>query len=170
MQEFFRKALVALILLLVAFALAAWFCIDQSYLSAALVPKARGGMRWRAVTTTDAVLGGTSTIRILDPGRLSFRFDFRLTRASTKPYVAAEMMFEDRQGNAVPADLSRYTTVTFVAKCAPANSLMFGMSTFDASVSKPGALWTYPSPITFFSCSERGTPVSLDAQSLSWTQ
>jgi len=108
-------ALVALILLLVAFALAAWFCIDQSYLSASLVPKARGGMRWRAVTTTDAVLGGTSTIRILDPGRLSFRFDFRLTRASTKPYVAAEMMFEDRQGNAVPADLSRYTTVTFVA-------------------------------------------------------
>jgi len=162
MQEFFRKALVALILLLVAFALAAWFCIDQSYLSAALVPKARGGMRWRAVTTTDAVLGGTSTIRILDPGRLSFRFDFRLTRASTKPYVAAEMMFEDRQGNAVPADLSRYTTVTFVAKCAPANSLLFAMPTFDASIAKPGEFWAYPTPATYFACSASGTPVSLD--------
>jgi AraC-like DNA-binding protein len=162
MQEFFRKALVALILLLIAFALATWFCIDQSYLSAALIPKVRGGMRWRAVTTTDAVLGGTSTIRILDPGRLSFRFDFRLTRASTKPYVAAEMLFEDGQGNALPADLSRYTTVTFVAKCAPANSLLFAMPTFDASVAKPGEFWAYPTPATYFACSESGTPVSVD--------
>jgi len=162
MQEFFRKALVALILLLVAFVLTAWFCIDQSYLSAVLVPKAEGGMRWRAVTTTDAVLGGTSTIGILDPGRLSFRFDFRLTRASTKPYVAAEMMFEDRQGNAVPADLSRYTTVSFVARCAPANSLLFAMPTFDATIAKPGEFWAYPTPATYFACSESGTPVSLD--------
>jgi len=162
MQEFFRKALVALILLLIAFASAAWFCIDHSDLSTALIPKARGGVRWGAVTTTDAVLGGTSTIRILDPGRLSFRFDFRLTRATTRPYVAAEMLFEDRQGNAVPADLSKYTTVTFVAKCAPANSMLFAMPTFDASVAKPGEFWAYPSPVTYFACSESGTPVSLD--------
>jgi AraC-like DNA-binding protein len=162
MQEFFRKALVALILLLIAFALVAWFCIDQSYLSAALIPKAREEVRWRAVTTVDAVLGGTSTIRILDPGRESFRFDFRITRATPNPYVAAEMLFEDRQGNAVPADLSRYSTVTFVAKCAPANSLLFAMPIFEPAVAKPGEFWAYPSPATYFSCSESGTTVSLD--------
>lgn len=162
MQEFFRKALIALILLLSAFALAAWYCIDQSYLSATLVPKSPGGLRWRAVTTEDAVLGGTSAIRILDPGRQSFRFDFRITRATARPYVAAEMLFEDLQGNAAPADLSRYTSVTFVAQCAPANSLLFAMPIFDASVAKPGEFWSYPTPGTHFSCGAGGTPVSLD--------
>ena len=162
MQEFFRKALVALVLLLIADALVACFCIYQSHPAVSLIPKGRGGLQWHAATTTDAVLGGTSTIRILEPGQQSFRFDFRTTHAANSPFVAAEMLFEDSQGNAVPADLSRYTTVTFVAKCAPANSLMFGMSTFDASIAKPGELWAYPTPVTYFSCSERGTPVSLD--------
>jgi AraC-like DNA-binding protein len=162
MQEFFRKALVALVLLLIVDGLVACFCIDRSHPSASLIPTGRGGPRWRAATTTDAMLGGTSTIRILEAGRQSFRFDFRLTRAANSPYVAADMLLEDSQGNAVPADLSRYTTVTFVAKCAPANSLLFGLATFDASIAKPGELWAYPTPITYFSCSERGTPVSLD--------
>ena len=162
MQEFFRKALVALVLLLIVDGLVACFCIDRSHPSAPLIPTGRGGPRWRAATTTDAMLGGTSTIRILEAGRQSFRFDFRLTRAANSPYVAADMLLEDSQGNAVPADLSRYTTVTFVAKCAPANSLLFGLATFDASIAKPGELWAYPTPITYFSCSERGTPVSLD--------
>ena len=162
MQEFFRKALVALILLLIVDALVAWFCIYQSHPSATLIPKGRGGLQSHAVTTTDAVLGGTSTIRILDPGRQALRFDFRVTNATNYAYVAADLVLDDRQGNAVPADLSKYTSVSFVARCAPANSLTFGMSIFDASVSKPGAYWTYPPPSTFFSCSERGTPVSLD--------
>ena len=162
MQEFFRKALVALVLLLIVDGLVACYCIYQSHPSASLIPTGRGGTRWRAATTTDAMLGGTSTVRILEPGRQSLRFDFRLTRAANSPYVAADMLLEDSQGNAVPADLSRYTTVSFVAKCAPANSLLFGLAAFDASVAKQGELWTYPTPITYFSCSERGTPVSLD--------
>jgi AraC-like DNA-binding protein len=162
MQDFFRKALVALIVLLVVDALVAWFCIDQSHPSMSLIPKGRGSLPWRVGTTTDAVLGGTSTIRVLEPGQQSFRFDFRLTHAARFPYVAAEMVLEDRQGNTAPVDLSRYTTVTFTARCAPANSLLFSMSLFDASIAKPGEFWAYPSPITFFSCSERGTPVSLD--------
>jgi AraC-like DNA-binding protein len=162
MQEFHKKALLALILLLIADALIACFCIYQSYLSATLIPQERGGMHWRPATTTDAILGGTSTIRILEPARRSLRFDFRITTAAKFPYVAAELLMADSQGNAAPADLSRYTTVTFVAQCAPANSLLFSIPTFDASVSTPGQFHTYPSPLTYFSCSERGTPVSLD--------
>ena len=162
MQEFFRKALVALILLLIVDAVVAWFCIHQSHLSTSLIPKGRGWPHWRPVTTTDAALGGTSTIRILEPGQRAFRFDFRYTGAANYPYVAADMLLEDGQGNAMPADLSRYTTVSFVARCVPANSLLFAMPLFDARVAQPGKFWTYPSPSTYFSCSERGTPVSLD--------
>src|SRR5690348_12910750 len=102
MQEFFRKALVAFILLLIVDALVACFCIYRSHPSAALIPKGRGGLQSRAVTTTDAVLGGTSTIRILDPGQQSLRFDFRVTNATNYAYVAAELLLEDGQGNAVP--------------------------------------------------------------------
>jgi AraC-like DNA-binding protein len=162
MQEFYKKALVALILLLIVDALIACFCIYQSYPSASLIPQERGGVHWRMGTMTDAVLGGTSTIRILESGQQSLRFDFRITRAAIYPFVGAELLLEDRQGKAVPADLSRYTTVTFVAKCAPANSLLFSMPTFDASISKPGEILTYPPPQTYFSCSEKGTSVSLD--------
>jgi AraC-like DNA-binding protein len=159
MQEFYKKALVALILVLVADAVLAWFCIRQSHPSVSLIPRERGGVQWRPNVVTDAVLGGTSTIRILEPGRQSLRFDFRVTPAASYPFVAAEMLLEDGQG---PADLSAYTTVTFVARCAPANSLLFGLSTFDPAISTPGMFHTYPSPHTYFSCSESGTPVSLD--------
>lgn len=162
MQDFYKKALLALILHLIADALVAGFCLYQSYPSATLLPQERGAVRWRVVTTTDAILGGASAIRILDPGRQSLRFDFRIAGAATYPFVSADLLLEDGQGNAAPADLSRYDTVTFLAKCAPANSLLFSIPIFDADASKPGAFYTYPSPSAYFSCSEEGTPVSLD--------
>jgi len=162
MQEFYKRALLALILLLLADALIAGFCIHQSYLSTKLIPQGRGRLHWRLATGTDAVLGGKSTIRILEAGQQSLRFDFRLSKATAISYVSAELLLEDGRGNAVPADLSRYATVSFVARCAPANSLQFNMPTFDPSISKRGEYLTYPSPETYFSCSETGTPVSLD--------
>ncbi len=162
MQDFYKKAFVALILVLVADAAVAWFCIRQSHPSASLIPREPGGVHWRPAVTTDAILGGTSTIRILEAGRQSLRFDFRITPAATYPFVAAELVFDDGRGKAVPANLSKFGTVTFVAKCEPANSLLFSVSTFDPRVSTPGMFHTYPSPLTYFSCSERGTPVSLD--------
>jgi AraC-like DNA-binding protein len=170
LQEFYKKVLLALILLLVADALIACFCIYQSYLSASLIPQERGRLRWRTITTTDVKQGGTSTIRILESSQQSLRFDFNLTRAAAHPFVSAELLMEDGEGNPAPADLSRYTTVTFVAKCAPANSLLLALPTFDESISKPGEFLTYPSPLTFFSCNENGVPVSLDLTRLTIPQ
>jgi len=95
MHEFYKKALVALILLLIVEALAACMCVYLSYPSATLVPWGRGGIHWRLVTTTDAVQGGTSTIRILDSGERSLRFDFRLTTVPAFPFVSADMLLED---------------------------------------------------------------------------
>jgi AraC-like DNA-binding protein len=170
MQNFYKKTLFALILLLVADALAAFVCVYLSYPSAELMPPGRGGVQWRVVTTTDAKEGGTSTIRVLDAGQRSLRFDFRLTTATAYPFASAELLLEDGNGNATPADLSRYSTITFVARCTPANSLLFAMSTFDKRISKPGDFLTYPSPVTFFSCNEQGIPVSLDLTRLTIPQ
>jgi AraC-like DNA-binding protein len=162
MQEFYKKALVALILVLIVDALTAYLCIYLSYPTTTLVPHGRGGIHWRLVTTTDAVQGGTSTIRILDSGQQSLRFEFRLTSVAPLPFVSTELLLEDGQDNVVPVDLSKYTIITFVAKCAPTNLLLFTMPVFDPSISKPGEFQTYPSPGNYFSCSEKGTPVSLD--------
>jgi AraC-like DNA-binding protein len=161
-QAFYKKALLTLILLLIADALIAGFCIAQSYPSMTLIPQERGGLHSRVLTTTDAALGGTSAIRLIESGRQSLRFGFKVTNATAYPFVSAQLLLEDGRGNAVPADLSRYTTATFVARCAPANALLFTMQTFDPGISKPGEFLTYPSPETYFACSEHGTPVSLD--------
>jgi AraC-like DNA-binding protein len=170
MQNFYKKALYALILLLVADALIACLCVYQSYPSATLMPPGGGGLYWHTVTKTDVEEGGTSTIHLNETGQRSLRFDFRLTRVTTYPFVSADMLFEDGEGHAVPVDLSKFDTITFTAKCKPMNSLIFALPTFDATVSKPGDYLTYPSPLTFFSCTEQGTPVSLDLTRLTIPQ
>ena len=170
MQNFYKKALFVLILLLVGDALIAMVCVYLSYPAAKLMPPGHGGVQWRVVTTTDVKEGGTSTIHVIESARRSLRFDFRLTKATAYPFASADMLLEDGKGNATPADLTRYNTISFVARCSPANSLLFAMPTFDQHMSKPGDFLTYPSPVTFFSCDEQGIPVTLDLTRLTIPQ
>jgi AraC-like DNA-binding protein len=162
MQDFYRKALVAFVLLLMADALLAWCCIELSYPASTLLSRESGAARWRLATYTDAPQGGTSTIRIQNASGQPLSFDFRLTGAAVSPGLSAAWLMEDREGKLTPVDLSGYTTLTFLAKCAPANALIFALSTVDERVSKPGELLTYPPAMTLFSCNEKGVPVSLD--------
>ncbi|SFV13272.1 helix-turn-helix domain-containing protein [Pseudoduganella namucuonensis] len=162
MQEFYKKALFALIFLVVADALLASFFMYQSYPTLTLLPAREGGVRWRYVSRTDIEQGGTSTIHIHEPGRERLRFDFHLTAIAPYSFVTAELMLEDGKGRPVQADLSKYSTVTFVAKCAPAvTSMAFALSVFEDKVSKPGEFASYRQPGTYFSCNEHGVPVSL---------
>jgi AraC-like DNA-binding protein len=170
MQNFYKKALYALILLLLADALVACVCVYQSFPSATLMPPGAGGLYWRTVTSTVGTEGGHAAIRIIESGQRSLRFDFRLTRPAPYSFASAEMLFEDGDGHALPVDLSKYDTITFTARCDPLNILIFALATFDASVSKPGDYLTYPSPLTFFSCDEKGVPVSLDLTRLTIPQ
>jgi AraC-like DNA-binding protein len=148
MQHFYRKALGAFVLLLAADALIAGFCIDRSNPSAALLPRDRDAPHWQAAAITDEPHGGASTVRIHDATQQSLRFDFRLSEAIPHPWAWAALQF------AGTADLSAYSTVTFVAKCAPANALILNLTVLDEGVAKPA--------MTFFSCNEKGMPVSLD--------
>jgi len=152
MQHFYRKALVAFVLLLAADALVAWYCIDRSAPSAALMPRDRTAPRWHVAAITDAPFGGASTVRIRDAAQQSLRFDFRLSEAIPHPWAWAALEFDG-------ADLSQYSTVTFIAKCTPANSLILSVTTIDEGVAKP--------VMTFLSCNEKGMPVSLDLTRLS---
>ena len=153
MQHFYRKALGAFVLLLAADALIAWFCIHRSEPSASLLPRDRTAPHWRAAAITDAPFGGASTVRIQDATRQSLRFDFRLSDAIPHPWAWAALQFDGT------ADLSKYSTVSFLAKCAPANALTLNIAVLDGGVAKPA--------MTFFSCNEKGMPVSLDLTRLS---
>ena len=161
MQEFYKKALLALIVLLIVDALLAVFFVYQAFPTRALLPGHRDGARTHFGTYSDVSTGGRSTVRLHDASPDRLRFDFTL-RETAYPFVAADLVLDDAKGRPVLEDWSRFRTITFVAKCAPATSLMMEVSTFDEKLSKPGQYATYVPPRTYFSCSEQGMPVTLD--------
>jgi AraC-like DNA-binding protein len=162
MQYFYRKALVAFVLLLIADALIACFCIYRSHPSSPFVPPGKRAARWHVAAVTDVPYGGASTVRIRNATSRSLGFDFRLSGAIAHPGAAAALLIDDADGKPGAADLSKYSTVTFLARCVPANSLVFNITMVDGRVTKPGGKPAYLPVMTYFSCDEKGMPVSLD--------
>jgi len=167
MQEFYKKALLALIVLVVADAVLAFFLFYQSYLSVPLFASNRADPGWHYMTNSDVEMGGTSTVQVTRSERGQLRFEFRLTDVGKYPFASAGMALYNAKGRLALVDWSKYTDITFLAKCAPASSMVFGISTFDPKISRVGEFLTYRSPGTYFSCNERGVPVSLDLTRLS---
>jgi AraC-like DNA-binding protein len=162
MHQFYKKALVALIFLVVADALLACFFIYRSYPTYSPLPAQRDGALWHYKTYSDEKTGGSSSVRLHDASRERLRFDFRLTGKAPYPFVSTELLFDDAKGRQAHLDWSAYSTITFVAKCAPANAMVVVISTFDKKISTPGKFETYRSPGTYFPCSEQGRLVTLD--------
>ncbi|WP_322400342.1 helix-turn-helix transcriptional regulator [Massilia luteola] len=166
MQEFYKKALLALIVLLVADALLAVVLVYLTFPTQTLLPAHPDRARWHFGTYSDVATGGVSTVRLHDASRDRLRFDFKLRDVAAYPFAAADMVLGTDKGRQIHEDWSKFRTVTFVAKCAPATSLMFEVSTFDEDISKPGQFETYRPPRTYFSCNEQGMPVTLDLSRL----
>ncbi|MEO7580318.1 MAG: hypothetical protein ABIT83_22150 [Massilia sp.] len=162
MQKIYKRALLALILLVAANALMVSFFTYQSYRSLTLLPWAGGGVRLEAAGWTDSGMGGTSIIRILDDQPDKLRFDMKLTKAVAFPFATADLVLIDAKGQQVLADWTKYTSITFLAKCTPSNSMVFSLTTFDEKISKKGNFQTYRVPTTYFPCNKKGVPVSLD--------
>jgi AraC-like DNA-binding protein len=162
MQEFYKKALLALIFLLVVDALLAVFFVYQAFPTQTLLPAHKDGSRWHYGTYSDVVTGGASSVRLHDTSRDRLRFDFKLKDVAAYPFVATDLVLDDAKGRPIHEDWSKFRTITFVAKCAPATSMTFEVSAFDEKISKPGQFATYLPPRTYFSCNEQGMPVTLD--------
>jgi AraC-like DNA-binding protein len=164
MQEFYKKALYAFVLIVLADALLAIVLVDRSYLSQPLLPAEQGGgekaVRWRHAFTSTP--WDARVIHLDTAARDRLRFDLNLPAGGPDPNVSADLVARDGKDRPVQADLSKYSTISFVAKCAPANSLVFVASLYDEHVSQTGNYLTYPPAQTFFSCNEQGVPVSLD--------
>jgi AraC-like DNA-binding protein len=166
MQEFYKKSLLYLIALLLVDALLAALFIFLSQPTYTLSPALRDGVLWEPAAASDVVMSGTSSARLREsrPGALAF--DYRLTNVARYPFIGARFMAKDAKGNVAAIDLQKYDTITFVARCSPADPMMLGIAIFDNKVSVPGDLITYRNPGTFFSCNEQGVPVSIDLRRL----
>jgi AraC-like DNA-binding protein len=166
MQEFYKKALLAVILIVLADALLAFVLVDRSYLSSAILSAGgrtdAGAIRWRRGFTAAPWGWDAGVVRLDDAAPDQLRFDLNLPVTGPDPHVSADLLAEDAAGRPALVDMSAYSTVTFVARCAPANSLVFVISIHDDHISKPGNFLTYPPALTYFSCNEAGVPVSLD--------
>ncbi|MBW8898769.1 MAG: helix-turn-helix transcriptional regulator [Massilia sp.] len=163
MHEFYKKSLLALIALLLVDALLAAFCIYRSQPTYTLSPVLRDGVRWLVEPTSDATdQGGTSVVQVRDSGQNAVVYDFRLTKVAPYPFAGVRIRALDANDKPATVNLSNYDTITFVARCTPADPLLFSLSSFDDKISKPGDFLTYRSPGTFFSCNEHGVPVALD--------
>ncbi|WP_075795815.1 helix-turn-helix domain-containing protein [Massilia putida] len=172
MQEFYKKALYVFILIVLADALLAIMLVDRSYLSQPLLPAQQGGderaVRWRFGFTSSP--WDARAIHVDQSARDQLRFDLNLPADGADPIVSADLLAVDGKGKPALADLSKYGTVSFVAKCSPANSMMFIASIYDEHLSQPGNYLTYPPALTYFSCNEQGVPVSLDLTRLTIPQ
>lgn len=169
MQEFYKKTFYGFLILLLASVAAGYVCLSRSYLQAQLLPARDGTLAWRAKPDSDQPQGGRSRIRILDE-RQRLSFDFHLMPGSAHPYIAAGLWFADRDGKPAHVDLSRYTSVTLLARCAPANTLTLTVSTLDQKVSRRGEWLTYRAPSAFFACGANASPIELDLTRLETPQ
>lgn len=162
MQDFYKRALIALLLLVAADALLAGFFVYRSYPTLSLLPGKQDDARWHYRTYSDQATAGTSTVYLPAPSRERMRFDFKLTDKALFPYVSTELALDDKNGKPAHMDWSKYSTISFLAKCSPANTMSLVISTYDAKISTLGKPETYRSPGSYFSCNEQGVPVSLD--------
>jgi AraC-like DNA-binding protein len=167
MQEFYRRALYAFVLILLVDALLAVVLVEHSYLSQSLLPSQESNDRtvhWRRALT--AIPWNPGFIHVDETAHDGLRFDLNLPADGSDLNVSADLLAVDGKGRPALADLSPYGTVSFVARCSPANSLMFLASIHDEHVSQSGNFLTYLPATTYFSCNEQGAPVSLDLRRL----
>jgi AraC-like DNA-binding protein len=97
-------------------------------------------------------------------------FQFNIARAAKHPYASTALVFADGQGKPANADLSRYTSISFNARCSPANTLAFGVLTFDRNVTRSDNLLSYRNPSAFFACAASGARHEIDLQHLETPQ
>ncbi len=161
MLEFYKKALLVLLGLVVASAFMAYLCIERTFLHLALLPAEGSQLAWRAQVETDDYQGGLSSARVQDE---SYSLDVELfvSRVAEYPSAAVSLVFQDGEGGLAHVDLSAFNSLSFNVKCAPANVLGFSVYAFDDTITRPNDFLTYRPPAVHFSCDENWSQVELD--------
>lgn len=165
MRNFYNKALAGLLCLMIASVLLGYLCERATYTRLPLVPAGESGQKWQAETIADNVVGGHSTARLLDDST-ALNFEFTSAKGVDYPFAKLELAFRDRAGKPVLVDLSRYDSAAFDVRCAPANTMAFGLLTFEQGVSVPGDDSTHRPTYAYFFCNERTRRVEIELSHL----
>ncbi len=160
MYAFYKKALIACVLLLVASLLFSYFCLAQSYLHLPMLPIRDSPLPWQPAPSWEARPGGPATLRIEDDPQ-HLKYEFSIFDTAEQPFVAAEMVFRDRKGVPAQVDLSRYSALSLRVKCAPANTLTFSAMTFERVI-KGQEYLNYRPGLAYFSCNKSSSKVEID--------
>lgn len=169
MLNFYSKAFLGLLGLLLASALVTYVCIQRTFLHAPLLPAEASDISWEAGSHTDIHQGGLSTLKIND-ARYSLDFEMVVSPQAQYPFASALLTFSDQSGQPKSVNLSAFSSISFSAKCSPANVLALVVSTAEREITNPDDLMTYRIPMTFFSCDEDWNRVELDLTRLETPQ
>ncbi len=169
MRQFYNKALISFIgLLLISFLIGYW-CASRTFLQMSLLPVEENPLPWRIVTRTDVEDGGNSSFIIRDD-KFSLNFDFLISSSVQYPFVTHSLTFVDDKTNPKHVNLSGFDSLSFSVKCSPSNILTFALVTFDEKVTRPDDPVSYRSPTTYFSCNDNWAQVELDLTRLETPQ
>jgi AraC-like DNA-binding protein len=162
MQQFYKKALCAFVLIVLADALLSALLVGRSYLALPILAEEGGGSHWQR-SQNDGSMNQDPWVLRVDPAHSdSLRFDLNLRPDEPDPKVSVDLLARDGEGRLALVDLSAYDTITFLARCEPANTFMLIMSLYEEQVSQPGNFLTYAPAMANFACNEQGVPVTLD--------
>ena len=169
MHEFYNRALVRLFAALTISAIATYVCVKSAYLNVTLLPFEKSPFRIKVLPAYDHHLGGTSEIAIKETGPI-FHFSFKIMPGIDHPYAAGEFWFMDDKGKPTLIDLSKYASMSFFIRCAPANILTLTIPTFDPQISKRDDVLSYRTLWTYVSCTPEGSRVTVDLTRLETPQ
>lgn len=165
MLEFYRKAVLIFLALMILTVFFAYICVERVFISDPLLPAHESRIPWKFETLTDVLRGGSSSMSVTDATR-SLDFEYYLTDDIMYPYVTAIIAFDELEGAKHLVDLSRYSTATFEAKCVPHNVLNFFVYSFDEDITDPGTFYSYRVASASFSCNEEQSMVKIDLKHL----
>lgn len=169
MLDFYKKAFVGAIGLLLLSALIAYFCVQHTFLQLALLPSDTSELPWQTAIETDGNQPGNS-VALVNDARYSLDFELTVAAGVTYPSASVALLLTDDRGKNTLADLSSYTSLSFSIKCSSANVLTLIVFTLDEQISNPDDFLTYRSPSAFFSCDQDWSQVEVDLTHLTMPQ
>jgi AraC-like DNA-binding protein len=165
MHTLYSKALIRLVLLLGLSMLIGYLCVSRSYHQVPLFGQEDFSWELRMHKGNDAT---TNLNARVDAARLIM--EFVLSSSNPQPYVSAGLLFTDRNGKVALRDWSRFSKISFEARCFPASTIRISLATFDEKLSKPDEILTYRSPSTYIDCNQDGARAELDLAHLTIPQ
>lgn len=164
MLSFYRMAIGASLLLILATAITFYFGVSQSRLTVPLLPQERSALAWSAAPM--AVPGDTSTKLWVNSEAEVVDFSAYVSHEDLYPYTAYALDFAKFTDPDTTLNLEEYQNATFEVRCDPQNVLLFVMFTHDETVTNLVDPGTRRLSWHVFSCDTDWKPITVNLSEL----